>query len=495
MMLGFDDHYAMFDVTPVDNQFIQEYLPSAKGDYVRVYLYGLMRCYHPEESLSAETMARELKMTEDEVIQAYRYWERRGLVRRISDHPLQYRYISLRENLADPAPMLDPAYEAFADSLYSVFSHGRQLHGQEIQNCYEWVEELKLPAEAVIMLLRHLEHQKGKNFTMASAEQLAMQMASEGVQTLEDAEAFLSRDQEIYQGTRKILRRLGKRNAPSEDQLALYRKWTREWGFTHEAVEQACAETAKGDPNMGYLDGVLRKIHQRAEGGEIDESSILLDRKRREALRGVLDALGQGTVNGSTLAWHERLLAAYPNELIRLAVRECARTQGKPEDVEKMLASWNRKGLKTPEDAEQYIAEFRAQSEVLRELRRKWGLGTRMGEKDRALLSTWEKELGFDKKMILFTANYAAGSERPMAYLDKVLREYAQKGIRTPEEAEREHETHLKTVIAAGAANGNRSGQDSRLPAQRYSQRDYSEEMETPEEMWARLNGGEIPHA
>ena len=68
MMLGFDDHYAMFDVTPVDNQFIQEYLPGAKGDYVRVYLYGLMRCYHPEESLSAETMARELKMTEDEVI-------------------------------------------------------------------------------------------------------------------------------------------------------------------------------------------------------------------------------------------------------------------------------------------------------------------------------------------------------------------------------------------------------------------------------------------
>ena len=48
-MFGFDERYAMFDTTPVDNQFILEYLPSAPGDAVKVYLYGLLRCYHPEE--------------------------------------------------------------------------------------------------------------------------------------------------------------------------------------------------------------------------------------------------------------------------------------------------------------------------------------------------------------------------------------------------------------------------------------------------------------
>ncbi len=43
-MFGFDEQYAYYGVTPVDNQFILEYLPNATGDAVRVYLYGLMQC-------------------------------------------------------------------------------------------------------------------------------------------------------------------------------------------------------------------------------------------------------------------------------------------------------------------------------------------------------------------------------------------------------------------------------------------------------------------
>ena len=38
MMFDFEEGFALFDMTPVDNQFIQEYLPAAKGDDVRVYL-------------------------------------------------------------------------------------------------------------------------------------------------------------------------------------------------------------------------------------------------------------------------------------------------------------------------------------------------------------------------------------------------------------------------------------------------------------------------
>ena len=41
-LFGFDEQYAMFDVTPVANQFLLEYMPMARGDYVKVYLYGLM---------------------------------------------------------------------------------------------------------------------------------------------------------------------------------------------------------------------------------------------------------------------------------------------------------------------------------------------------------------------------------------------------------------------------------------------------------------------
>ena len=78
---AFDDSAAGFDVTPVENMFITEYMLRAPGDYVKVYLYGLMQCYHPQERMSLSGMARDLDLTEEEVENAYRYWARNGLVR------------------------------------------------------------------------------------------------------------------------------------------------------------------------------------------------------------------------------------------------------------------------------------------------------------------------------------------------------------------------------------------------------------------------------
>ncbi len=487
MLFGFEDQFALFDMTPVDNQFIQDYLPAARGDDVRVYLYGLMRCYHPEKEMTLSRMGTELGMTEEEILKAYRYWERKRLVRRVSDDPPAWRYISLRRGLTAGAETVDPEYEAFVDSVYGVFDHGRQLHGAEIRTCYEWVEELKLTEEAVLMLLKHMEQSRGKNFTIKSAEQVALQMAEEGIRTAEEAEDFLTRDQKIHEGTKAILRRMGQRNPPSEDQMALYRKWTKDWGFTPEAISEACAETAKGTPTMGYLDGILRRMHERAgEGASIGVQGVHQEQREQERLRKVLDTLGSGNMTAENLKTMARLRENASEELILLAARECGRTGGRLRDVEKMLASWREKGIVTVPEAEKYIRAFRAQSELLLELRKTWGLDQRMGKKDREMVGLWESELGFAPEAILLAAEAAAGAVRPMPYLDKILRDYAGRNIRTTEQIRKELEERKRRNAASA---GEKPGPGRQIAAQQYSQRDYSGPEETMEEVLARLRG------
>ena len=488
MLFDFEERYALFDMTPVDNQFIQEFLPSARGDDVRVYLYGLMRCYHPERDMSLKQMSHDLNLTEEEIGRAYRYWERKGLVRRVSDDPPSYQYISLRRRLMSGVaePQLDPEYEAFADSLYGVFDHGRRLHGSEIRTCYEWVEDLNLPAEAVLMLLKHMERTQGKNFSIQSAGKMAVQMAQENVRTPQEAEEFLSRDQAVYQGVRDVLKRLGKRNLPSEDQMALYRKWTEEWGFTADAVLEACAETARGDPSMGFLDGILRNIHELSNPGErIETSGGLQAREESAGLKKVLKTLGGGLFNEDSLKWYQRIRSAYPEEMILLAARECSRPGGTLDDVEKMLASWKEKGITAPADAEEYIRRFRAQGEQLKELRKMWGLTSLTGTKNRSMLSAWQEELGFSPKQILLAAEAAVGTDRPMNYLDTILRSYAEKGIRTEEQILQDRQERKKQSAAAPAAKAVRQ-----VIAQQYSQRDYQGAEESVDEMMNRLGGG-----
>ena len=64
MTFAFDEQFAMFDITPVENHFILEYLPGARGEYVKVYLYGLLYCYHPRKEMNISDISRELFMSE-----------------------------------------------------------------------------------------------------------------------------------------------------------------------------------------------------------------------------------------------------------------------------------------------------------------------------------------------------------------------------------------------------------------------------------------------
>lgn len=160
----------------------------ANGAFVKVYLYGLMQCYYPQEGMDIARMASDLCMTEDEVLKAFRYWERKGLVRRVSDKPPVYRYTNVKQHsMLGVSAQTDPEYAAFAESVYALFGNERSIHGKEISECYEWVETLGLPAEVVIMLLQHMIATKGKGFKIKTAEKLAMSLAEQKVASIEDA--------------------------------------------------------------------------------------------------------------------------------------------------------------------------------------------------------------------------------------------------------------------------------------------------------------------
>lgn len=472
-MFGFDAKYAMFDITPVENQFILEYLPAARGDYVKVYLYGLMRCYHPEEDMNLDRICHELNMTEDEVRAAFSYWERRRLVRRISDNPPKWQYINIKQiNFAGDADDPEPEYTEFSNALYEAFDKVRRLHGAELNTCFEWHEELKLPTEVIIMLLNHMTSVKGKNFKISEADKVAAQMATEDIRTVEAAEEFFSRDERAYKGIRKILKKMGKRYLPSEAQINLYRKWTRDWGFSDEAVEAALELTAKGDPSLGYLDGILSSLRQETDAGAgMTPEQIRQSARRTDGFREVLKELGKGEINPRNLQLYDRMLDLYPQEIILIAAQECGHTGKDAEDTLKLLQAWKEKGLETRNDVEDYVQSFHEQTALIRELRRIWGTDeTRIGKTDRSLVSKWGNELGFSRETILTAAAYASEAKQPMAYLDRILADYQQKGINTPEQVKQEH--GQKRPAATGLAKR------GRLNAQDYEQRDYKDVQE-----------------
>ena len=486
-MFGFDTKYAMFDITPVENQFILEYLPAAKGDYVKVYLYGLMRCYHPEEDMNLDRMCHELNMTEDEVTAAFGYWERRRLVRRISDNPPKWQYVNIKQLNVTEEPDPEPEYTEFSNALYQAFDKVRRLHGNELNTCFEWREELKLPTEVIIMLLNHMVSVKGKNFRISDADKIAAQMASEDVRTVEAAEDFFSRDEQAVSGIKKILKKMGKRYLPSEAQIAMYRKWITEWGFSHEAIESALELTAKGDPSMGYLDGILNSLRQEKA---MSPYRIRQSSRKAEGFREILRELGKGDVSLRNLQIYDQMLALYPQGVILIAARECGQNGKDINDTLKLLQAWKDKGLEEQREVEDYVKTFHEQTTLIRKLKSIWGTDEgRIGKTDRSLISKWKNEFGFSTEAITAAASYAAEAKQPMTYLDKILSDDHEKGIMTPEQIKKAHEQFKVS---------SRTKVQKVLPGQNFPQRSYQnvqeemmQDLEKEVQAFMKENGGE----
>ena len=91
-MFDLDQDARIYGVTAIENRFLQDYLPAAKGDYVKVYLWGLYACQNKGPEYSLDEMAQDLFLSVPEIEAALRYWERRSLVSRVSDNPPQYRF-------------------------------------------------------------------------------------------------------------------------------------------------------------------------------------------------------------------------------------------------------------------------------------------------------------------------------------------------------------------------------------------------------------------
>lgn len=455
-------------VTPLENKFLLEYLPAAKGDYVKVYLWGLFRAGQSDGDYGPAEMAQDLFLTAPEIEAALRYWERRGLVSRLRQEPPLYRFYSPMQRAAQPpaaALEVDNDYVAFAESVYAAFGDRRKVSPAEIALAWEWVQDVGLKPETVLMLLHHCIAQRGVQFSFKKAEPLAVRMKEENVLTPEDADAFLRHDQAVQEGARRVLSRMGKRRAPSEDELALYEKWTGEWGFAPEAVLGACAETTKGDPSFKYLDGILSGIRTRgdARSGPQVERQLEREQEQNHLAREIFSRLAGQPSTPAALRLYQQFSQLYPHPVLLLAAEECQRTHKNVEDMQALLLSWQKRGLKTESEVREYLERFREANLALREIFEACGHRGRPTEADRTLYQKW-RGFGMNQELLLQAAEQARAAEgNKLGYLDKVIEAWHEAGITDISQA--------RAQRPAPAAQ--RPGKT--VSAQRYAQRSYTE--------------------
>ncbi len=422
----------LFGVTPVDNLFLSEYMGTAPREYVPVYLYGLMLCNHPEVNGGIDEIASALKLDSSAVLNAFKYWEREGLVEQLSENPPAFNYLPL-----------SPANAASGDresaEVYQYKDYFRELQammpslvleGHELRMASEWVDELHLSQEAALYMVSVEVRRRGGKLPTAHTlfkhlNETALEMAEANVADLNSAEEFLALKSADADCARAVCKQFSFRRNPTVDEVALATKWMEEWKLTVNDVVDACAETVKsGNPSFAYLDRILEG---RISGNSDDEF---------KAVKTLCTHLGitSRPTPTQTEAYRGFMEMGFEPAAIEQAAIWCGENNRRTfEDIASKLSVWAKAGADTVEDIERERAEQAKIIEFLKKVFDEAAVDRRITQSDIKLAKVWTALVEPDA--VLFAASFARGSMNAMQYINKIVQEWSFKGINTLEKA------------------------------------------------------------
>lgn len=297
-------------VTAVSNTFIDEYMGTASGEYVKVYLY-LLR--HAGESVEIPDIADALNHTEADVRRALAYWERAGVLAPEKEEPVVSESAVTRENMTDTGYMAPEsrrnywdtdvegrmpeetmedngkqpqssdrgmakqqsgtpdipdagnsydrmkrlsADEEFSALLYAVQQYlGKTFSAIECEKFAYFYDVLHMSCELLEYLAEYCA--EGGHTSIRYIEKVALNWYQAGIHTRDEAREHSTRYSKDTSAVMKAFGIMG-RNAGTAEQEFM-RRWFKEFGFDAAIVTEACNRTltATGAASFPYADKIL----------------------------------------------------------------------------------------------------------------------------------------------------------------------------------------------------------------------------------------------
>ena len=337
----------LFAFTPVDNRFISNLMREAGETELKVYLYALMLVHGGGD---ASEIAPALGIGEDEVQDAFRYWEKQGLVRLISGEgenlAVEFRPTAIDENVVSARNL---RYSSLIKKLQSSLGT-RNLTGSELQRIYDWVEIFRFEEDAAVKIVEHCLAVKGARVHINYMDSVAKRLAADDMLSATAVSASFEREKELSSGAAVILKRWRLSRRPTEDELALYEKWTGEWGFSAEAIDIALGEmTAVERPNFKYLDAVLASYR---ESGSITTDALREMQRRQDIIAELAhQAFVRAGLKRKSSASDRHQFDLWANEygmsaeMILFAADIAASSASPFADMRRRIEDWHKRGI------------------------------------------------------------------------------------------------------------------------------------------------------
>ena len=309
------------EATVLSNIFIDDYMPEANGEFVKVYIYLLRILSSAPVSFSLEQMADRLLCTERDILRALKYWDKVNLlslelnpehkvcgITLLAPRPVREEQASFSQTAAavaqtEPAAEISSAAvpeekpvpkeltpdrikelkqnEEIVQLLYIAEQYlGKTLSATDIQKILFFYDELHFSSDLIEYLIEYCVSHNHKSIRYI--ESVATAWASQNITTVEMAKNASSRFHKDYFTILKSLGISGRN--PVDTEISLMDNWLKEYGFTLDIIQEACSRTVlqTGQPSFQYTDKILRDWKEKSVRSINDIKILDAEHKKRK---------------------------------------------------------------------------------------------------------------------------------------------------------------------------------------------------------------------
>lgn len=289
MMFKLQQEKIDFGNTSIENIFINDFMPVAKGDFVKVYLLGFKYAMDCENNFSNETISKNIGITLDEVNEAWIYWKDQGIVN--INHDIQgnpeiefvnlkqfyveniYRYLSkdivLDNERQEEKTDFDMLIEANkSQPIKNMFREieltlGRLVTPNEKRNILDWIANYSATPEIVVETFKYAVEKKSIK-SMKYVETLLAAWFDNNINNKEELTKYLDdkrKNFKYYNTVKKHLGFDGRQLTLSEKKIIDV--WVDQWGFSMDMIIHALSFSSKtSNPNLNYFNTILENWHK-----------------------------------------------------------------------------------------------------------------------------------------------------------------------------------------------------------------------------------------
>ena len=293
------------EFTFISNRFLDGYMPSANGEFVKIYLYLLRHACQEKTLLELSSIADVFNCTEADVLRALRYWKKtgildvsfdsKGILTRVVFYPITAKAETPFQNsLEEAAAGLESPKETVSSSLtpdkiralkgndevrqllfIAEQYLGKTLTPTDMETLLFLYDEVVLSAELMEYLIEYCVS-KGST-SMAYIKKVGLAWAEQKIVTVNQAKEETNLYNRNYF---TILRAFGIKNRnPLEKEIQYMNLWMNQYGFTLDIISEACSRTvlSTGKASFSYADSILESwfkkgVHHLSDIDTLDQS-------------------------------------------------------------------------------------------------------------------------------------------------------------------------------------------------------------------------------